>query len=571
MKLMKFYKKEFIAVLLVVMLLITGLLDPTAYAAKLKPDRKAPTVPQDLTTITVTSETVTLTWKASTDNIGVTSYDVFMNNMAVGKTSTVSFQVNGLKPTTSYHFYVKARDAAGNLSLQSNTLYVTTEAPATTPTPIPTATLTPVPTATPTPVPTATPTPVPTATPTPVPTATPTPVPTATPTLVPTTTPTPVPTATPTPTPVPTTTPTVIPTPAPTPLPGGTKKIVGYYAAWAAYSGFTPDKLDAGKLTHINYAFANIGGDFKITLGYPDVDPSNISKLNSLKQINPNLKTLIAVGGWSWSGRFSDAALTEETRTIFADSCVDFIVKYGFDGIDIDWEYPVAGGLSTNVRRLEDKYNFTLLMKTLREKLDARGNVDGKHYLLSFSGAAGTWYINNVELKNLQQYTDYANVMTYDIHGSWDTHTDFNAPLYNSSDASPQMKWSVDSSINAWINAGYPKEKLVMGVPFYGYIYKAVTNNNNGLYQTYSGANAISYANIAGNYLNSQTFTRYFHQESMVPWLFDGSNFISYEDEQSIGLKAQYVNTKELGGAMIWELSQDPNRILLNALYNALH
>lgn len=102
-------------------------------------------------------------------------------------------------------------------------------------------------------------------------------------------------------------------------------KMIGYYAAWSKYSGFTPDKIDAMKLTHINYAFANIGSNLKITLGYPDIDPYNISKLNQLKQINPNLKTIISVGGWSWSGKFSDVALTEESRSVFADSCANLL------------------------------------------------------------------------------------------------------------------------------------------------------------------------------------------------------------------------------------------------------
>jgi chitinase len=140
-----------------------------------------------------------------------------------------------------------------------------------------------------------------------------------------------------------------------------TKILVGYYAAWAAYSGFTPDRIDASKLTNINYAFANIGKDLKITMGDPDKDPSNFKLLNDLKKKNPELKTLISVGGWSWSGKFSDAALTEASRTAFAQSCVAFMKKYGFDGVDIDWEYPVSGGLAGNSNCSADKHNFTLL------------------------------------------------------------------------------------------------------------------------------------------------------------------------------------------------------------------
>lgn len=345
-------------------------------------------------------------------------------------------------------------------------------------------------------------------------------------------------------------------------------KVVGYYAAWAKYSGFTPDKLDVNKLTHINYAFANINSAHKVVLGYPDIDAANISQLNQLKKTNPKLKTIISVGGWSWSGRFSDAALSQDSRETFADSAVDFIIKYGFDGVDIDWEYPVTGGLPDNSSRPEDKGNFTLLMKTLREKLDARGAVDGKHYILSFAGASENWYINNIQLKELNKYVDYANVMTYDINGNWDAYTGFNAPLYN--DIASHTFDSVDSGITSWIDTGFPKSKIIMGVPFYGYIYRAVTDSNNGLDQIFYGGSSISYADVAANYLNAPGYRHFFHPIQRVPWLFNGSTFITYEDEQSIAEKANYIKKKGLGGVMIWELSQDPNRILLNALYQAL-
>ncbi|MBE6034753.1 glycoside hydrolase family 18 protein [Aminipila sp.] len=349
-----------------------------------------------------------------------------------------------------------------------------------------------------------------------------------------------------------------------------TKKIVGYYAAWAAYSGYYPDQINAEKLTHINYAFANISWDLKIKLGYPDVDEKNIKLLNSLKQKNSNLKTLISVGGWEWSGKFSDASATDATRTLFAESCVNFITKYGFDGIDLDWEYPVRGGLSTNSKRPEDKQNFTLLLQKIREKLDTQEALDNKQYLLTIAGGAGSSYVNNVEIKKISAYLDYVNIMTYDLHGTWDAYTDFHAPLYSNSDPSPQYKSSIDSSINAWLNASFPSDKLILGIPFYGYIYQSVSRSNSGLYQTYTSANSISYRVIAGKYLNKPGCVRYFHSQSLVPWIYNGSTFISYEDPQSIALKADYIREKNLGGAMIWELSQDSNEILLNTLYNSI-
>lgn len=347
-------------------------------------------------------------------------------------------------------------------------------------------------------------------------------------------------------------------------------KIVGYYAAWAAYSGYTPDKLDANKLTHINYAFTNIGNDLKITMGYPDKDPSNFSALNKLKVSNPNLKTLISVGGWSWSGKFSDVAFTDESRNTFADSCIDFIVKYGFDGIDLDWEYPVSGGMNSNIKRPEDKKNFTLLLKTIREKLDTRSISDNRKYLLTIAGGSGLWYLNNIELDILQQYLDFGNVMTYDINGIWDTQTGFNAPLYENSGVLPTYKWSVDSSIKAWIAAGLPAEKLVLGIPFYGHRYNSVNDSNNGLFQKYSGGSSIGYSIIASNFLSNPEFVYHFHQESKVPWVFNGNTFISFEDKESINEKCKYIKDKKLAGAVIWELSQDPGKVLLDPLYQSL-
>lgn len=347
--------------------------------------------------------------------------------------------------------------------------------------------------------------------------------------------------------------------------------IVGYYAAWTVNSGFTPAQIDAARLTHINYAFANIGPDLRITLGYPDLDPFNFSQLNLLKRANPNLKTLISVGGWTWSGSFSDVAFTEDSRRIFSDSCVAFIRRYGFDGVDIDWEYPVSGGLPTNIRHPEDRRNFTLLLQSLREALDAQSAADGRHYLLTIAGSSGSYYPLNTELSLIHPYLDFANIMTYDIHGTWDSYTDFNAPLYLNNDITDHYKWSVDSAIDAWYWAGFLLGKLVMGIPFYGYIYSAVNNFNYGLYQPYSGgSNSITYGQVVSNYLGSPGYIRYFHPESMVPWLSNGSVFISYDDTESIRYKTNFILSNGLAGAMIWELSGDPNNRLLYTLYNDL-
>lgn len=342
--------------------------------------------------------------------------------------------------------------------------------------------------------------------------------------------------------------------------------LAGYYTAWSAYSGYTPEQIQASKLTHVSYAFAEIGPDLRIRMGFPDKDPENFKLLQQLKQKNPHLKTLISIGGWTWSGRFSDAALTEENRQVFADSCITFMKQFGFDGIDLDWEYPVAGGLTSNKTRPDDKKNFTLLLKTIREALDQQGAADEKQYLLTIAGGADSSYIKNTELGLIHEFLDFAVIMTYDFHGPWDKYTDFLSPLYSSSKSSPQYQSSFDTGVTGWINASFPAEKLVAGVPFYGYLYSNTSRGNDGLHQTFSKAKAISYKKITESYVTNPAYHRFFHPQSKVPWLYNGFDFISYEDKESIFYKSEYIHSKKLAGAMIWELSYDKNGDLLNVL-----
>lgn len=343
--------------------------------------------------------------------------------------------------------------------------------------------------------------------------------------------------------------------------------VAGYYTSWSAYSGFTPDKLDAAKIDIVNYAFAGIGSDLKIEAGDPSVDYSNFSKLNALKSRNPRLITVISIGGWDGSAGFSDAALTDSSRSVFTQSCVNFIKQYGFDGVDIDWEYPVSGGCAG---RPEDKTDFTLLMKALREALNAQGAADGRHYYLSFAGGASNSYISNVQLSALAAYVDYAVDMTYDLHGPWDAYTDLNAPLYTPGDSSPQYRISVDSSVSAWLNAGFPANKLIMGIPFYGYIYSGVGPANSGLYQKFSSARSIGYDSIAGSYLSDGSYAKMMSSAGQVPYLYGNGYFISYDDAASIAAKARYASFKGLMGVSAWELGYDRNYTLLQSAYNNL-
>lgn len=345
-----------------------------------------------------------------------------------------------------------------------------------------------------------------------------------------------------------------------------TAKIAAYYANWSAYCGYTPLHIPGGSLTYLNYAFAKIGEDLKISLGDPCIDPVNLRQLNQLKQRYPQLQTLISIGGWSDSGKFSDAALTEVSRAAFADSVAAFVTRYGFNGVDIDWEYPVSGGLTANRNRSADKVNFTLLLQQLREKLNAQGERDGNSYLLAIAGGADHSFTEKTQLDQIAKYVDYATIMTYDIHGPWDHYTDLNAPLRTPAQFSPQYQWSAAQAVDAWKAAGFPASKIMLGIPFYGYLYTGVSGEGNGLHQRFQKAASISYDNVLSNYLCSSRFSKHVHPDALVPWLFDGSSFISYDDEASIAAKAQYILQNQLAGASIWELSQNRAGQLLQAL-----
>ena len=348
------------------------------------------------------------------------------------------------------------------------------------------------------------------------------------------------------------------------------KMVVGYYGGWSAYSGFTPDRISASNLDVLNYAFAKIGTDLKIAAGDPYIDEKNFKTLNSLKKSYSNLKTVISIGGWDDSGRFSDAALTESSRAVFADSVVEFIRTYGFDGVDIDWEYPTGGGLSSNASRPADKTNFGLLLKTLRSKLDASGAKDGKHYILSFAGAANSGYAGGVGLSTIAQYVDYGIIMTYDLHGGWDSFTDFNAPLFLPAGQSPQYKISVDLAVRSWLNYGFPAGKLVMGVPFYGYAYQGTVSTENGLWQRFSSTSTVGYDSIQSKYLNNASYAKFYDSSALVPWIFNGSTFISYDDAESLQHKVKYAVSKNLLGVSAWELGFDKSGALIGTIQKAL-
>ncbi len=192
--------------------------------------------------------------------------------------------------------------------------------------------------------------------------------------------------------------------------------VAGYYPSWAESQGWPVEKLRTEGLTQINYAFASIE-DGRVTV--TERDRTKLRALVGLK--GPEI--ILSAGGWDGSAGFSDAAASPASRERFAQSCLDLILELGLNGVDLDWEYPVSGGAAGVTHRPQDKQNFTLLLKAIREKLDRQSRQDGKRYRLTIAGGAGTGYLNCIEPKAVSELVDHIFLMAYDFSGPWDSRT----------------------------------------------------------------------------------------------------------------------------------------------------
>ena len=265
---------------------------------------------------------------------------------------------------------------------------------------------------------------------------------------------------------------------------------------------------------------------------------------------------MISVGGATWSGAFSGLVSTEASRLTFAQSCVTFIKRWGFDGVDIDWEFPVQGG--SGPHSPDDLTNFTLLLQKLRELLDIEGAADNKQYLLSIASSANNNYYPNYEWTKIHEYLDFINMMTYDFHGTWEQVTGFLAPTYIGSDDPVKTDYNanlaVSNAVTLLVAEGVPEAKIVMGVPFYGIGWGGVGSTNNGLYQPATGKSSsgtwenghYDYSDLLANYeIASSGFTKFTHDECQVPYLYNPTTgtWITYEDPASIEKKMTWLTS----------------------------
>jgi len=347
-------------------------------------------------------------------------------------------------------------------------------------------------------------------------------------------------------------------------------KVIGAYYPGGSAERYPVASIPADTLTHLFYAFATIEQGQCVVGSQAD---AHFKALAALKRAHPTLHTLISIGGWN-AGGFSDAALTAESRTRFVASCVALFFdrhRGSFDGVDIDWEFPVSGGPTDITRRPQDRRNMTLLVQEFRRQLDAIGRPRAQHLLLTAALPAGRVQTNgpydpalSYALKELGRALDFINLMSYDMGTGFSKVSTFNAPLRQvpTDPLDPALRrWNtVEGAVQYYRQHGVPADKLVLGVPFYGRGFRVSTDAGEGLYQPYSAPfDAGDWRRIRSDFLDQPGWQRHWHPVAQTPWLYNPAEriFISYEDPTSIGARAAYAKQTQLRGVFTWELTGD--------------
>ncbi|HAL56378.1 MAG TPA: hypothetical protein DCP63_07880 [Bacteroidetes bacterium] len=371
------------------------------------------------------------------------------------------------------------------------------------------------------------------------------------------------------------------------PATGQRKEIIGYYPSWKWANRnhlVTPKTIPYAKLTMINYAFFYPSPDGGITgidtleeveqsilLGERDSTTGLRLRETSLihRAHAHGVKVMLSIGGWTGSSEFPAVAADPAKRAAFGHACARQIVDYGFDGIDIDWEFP---GYAQHKGTPNDKATFTLLLQAIRDSLDALGKQTRRRYLLTAALPAGRRHAANIEVEKVTALLDYLNLMTYDFFSSWGPMSNHNAPLY--APAKGDSLFNVDGAFRLYhVKYGVPAGKINLGAPFYGYTFK----NCSALHAPHSGSDAEHFPGDGFFYHDIVTrlpeFTRFWDEKAKVPYLVHNTwkTLVSYDDEESIGLKAQYVLDKNAAGLIIWEITGDYMPDAKTPLLDAIH
>ncbi|MDO4331721.1 MAG: glycoside hydrolase family 18 protein [Eubacteriales bacterium] len=310
----------------------------------------------------------------------------------------------------------------------------------------------------------------------------------------------------------------------------------------------------------VNIAFGRIA-DGRAVWSHPECKEG----IARIRRINPEQKILLSVGGWG-AGGFSEAARTPEGRAQFAATAMSIVKEYGLDGIDIDWEYPCFTTAGIGACKA-DKENYTLFLKAIRETMEEE---EKGRYMLTIAAGGDSYFVKNTQMDLVQEYLDYVQIMTYDLRGGFQTLTGHHTNLY--SYQTDLFDASADKAVRAFHEAGVPREKIVIGAAFYCREWKGVEDVNHGLCQQAKTTGTIThhYGELAENYINKNGYVRYWDEEAKAPYLFNGSNFISYDDEESLSCKIAYLKEQKLSGIMFWAYDGEKTHTLVTHIRKEL-
>ncbi|CAL1684975.1 unnamed protein product [Lasius platythorax] len=357
------------------------------------------------------------------------------------------------------------------------------------------------------------------------------------------------------------------------------RKIICYYTNWSVYrpgtAKFSPQNINPYLCTHLIYAFGGFTKDntLKPFDKYQDIEKGGYAKFTGLKTYNKNLKTMLAIGGWNeGSSRFSPMVADPARRREFVKNAVKFLRQNHFDGLDLDWEYPTVrdGG------KPRDKDNYANLVQELYEEFERESSKTGRpRLLLSMAVPAGIEYIDKgYDVPRLNEYLDFINLLSYDYHSAYEPAVNHHAPLYpleEDNEYNYDAELTIDYTISHLLEKGASADKIILGIPTYGRSYTLFNQEATELGSPADGPGVegeatrekgyLAYYEICENIAESDEWEVVQpNPKAMGPYAFKENQWVGYDDEEIVKLKARYVNEKKLGGIMFWSIDNDDFR-----------
>ncbi len=325
------------------------------------------------------------------------------------------------------------------------------------------------------------------------------------------------------------------------------KKDLPRIIAYATGKAETIKQFPVDKLTHIIYSFLKIQND---TLTFRDSAQENtVRQLLALKEIYPQLKIMVSVGGWGGCSFCSDLFSSTQHRENFAKTTVALFKQYGIDGIDLDWEYPAIEGYPGHKYDVADKDNFTELVKALRKEM-------GSNYLLTFAAGGFLQYLQqSIDWNAVMPQVDFVNLMSYDLVNGYSTVTGHHSLLQDyrleQESTAKAVDWLLDKNVAS--------NKLIIGAAMYARVWDSVPDINHGLYQPGKFKQGVDFANFKNYFSDTSGFMYYWDEKANAPYQYNASKhlFATFDDKRSIREKTKFIRRKKLGGIMFWELAQD--------------